>query len=174
MPFENSAGIKVLNNYGPRAMRGKSGAVSGSTNNLLRTAIYDLGFADIPSTSVLQDKTGLDIVFPTGTKFVRSYLIGKVILAGNSVSGVNIGTYTFDAVGALTVNDADSIHVVAVAVVADFGTGKAVAGTGAMLGVAGLVTTAPLVIRVLPVTGVPTSGSFRLVVEYYAPAPIAA
>lgn len=170
MPLENSAGMKVLNNYGVRTTEGKFGAVIGDTGSIFRKAVFDIDFGDLNSL-VAATKTGLDLVFPIGTKFRSTQLVGKTTFVGPTA--ITVGTYTFvDATGAVTVAPAaDSLHTAAATAVATFAANNSVAGTGTGLGNGAFVTTAPVIIRILPTGAIATAGKARLTVEYSVPAP---
>ena len=169
MPLENSAGIKVLTNYGVRTTEGKFGAVIGNTGNATRKVVFDIDFGDLNSLTAAT-KTGLDMVFPTGTKFLRSQLTGKTTFVGPTE--VTVSTYTFvEATGAVTVVALGNIHTAAATAVATFAANSSVAGTGASLGNGAFVTTTPVIVRILPTVAVATAGKARLTIEYLVPAP---
>lgn len=170
MAMENTAGLGVLNSYGPRTVVAGFGAMTSDDQRKVVTVDID-----VPSgkgiAAAAWAKTGLDVVIPTGAAFIRADLI--VETAFNNLTALTVGTYL--ASDGTTAVDADGLITAAGSALASIdAAGDRLVGNGAQLatGTAGLgAMTAPVVIRTLYTGSAPTTGKARLVVEYQAPTP---
>lgn len=170
MAMENTAGLGVLNSYGPRTVVAGYGAL----NDVCYEKIVTVDI-DVPSgkgiAAAAWAKTGLDVVIPSGSIFKSVDLI--VETAFNTLTALTVGTYT--ASDGTTVVDADGLITAAGSALATINAaGARLVGAGAQLatGTAGLgATAAATVIRALYTGSAPTTGKARLVVKYLSPTP---
>lgn len=180
MSFENSAGLAVLNHYGPRTTNSSFGAVQQT--GAFHVATLEFG-APTTTTSTDADfgRTGLqaaawavsdlDLVVPVGAIFLRADVV--VETAFDALTGLTIGTYA--AADGTTAIDADGLVTAAACTLEMINAvGDRVLGAGAQLitGTAALgALTGNAVIRVLYTGTVPTVGKARLIVQYMTPTP---
>ena len=180
MAFENTAGLAVLNHYGPRTTNSSFGAVQQTGAFHVAT----LGFG-APTTTTSTDaafgRTGLqvaawavsdlDLVIPTGAIFLRADVV--VETAFDALTALTIGTYQAD--DGTTAIDADGLVAAAGSALETINAiGDRLVGAGGQLvtGTAGLgALTQNAVIRCLYTGNVPTVGKARLIVQYMTPTP---
>jgi len=173
MALENTAGLGVLNQYGPR---NTSNPFGGRIENLERTLVIDI---DVPSgagnaggfSSAAWAVEGLDYVIESGSVFVSADLV--VETAFNTLTALTVGTYQASD-GTTAISAAGLITAAGSALTTIDAVGDRLVGNGAQLvtGTAGLgALTADAVVRVLYTGAAPTTGKARLIVKYLAPTP---
>lgn len=161
MALENSAGLDVLNSYGPRTTEGKFGGVIG--DEVIKVVAFDYDLDDFKATTPAA-VTGLDHVFPTGTVFLTCRTIGETSVAG--ATAVNIGTYlASDGITAVAATG------LAAPTAAQLAANTTFVGAGASLTTGAVVTTAPTVVRAVSTVAAATAGKFRVIITYLAPTP---
>lgn len=170
MALETTAGMGVLNHYGPRSTRGDfGGRIEGG---LYKTVVYDI---DVPKGEGIGAAAwgveGLDHIIPAGSVFLSANLV--VETAFNTLTALTVGTY--QASNGTTAVDADGLITAAGSALATIdAVGDRLVGNGAQLttGTAGLgATPTDTVVRTLYTGTAPTAGKARLIVQYLAPTP---
>lgn len=168
MALENSAGLDVLNSYGPRTTEGKFGGVTGEA--VVKHVVYDISYQDLDSTSATAVK-GFDHVIPAGSCLLSCRYVVDTAIVGPTA--ITCGTYL--ASDGTTAVDADGLMTAAVGVVTALdAAGDVVVGTGAQLTTgtgAGFALTSDTVIRILPTVAVATAGKMRVYISYLSPQP---
>lgn len=170
MPFANSSGIGVLNNYGARGTRGDFGG--RADGELLRVITYDI---DVPNAFGIAAAAwaveGLDLIIPTGSVFRSVDFV--VETAFNTLTALTVGLYA--ATNGTTAVSVDGLITAAGSALTTIdAVGDRLVGAGALLatGTAGLgATTSNTVVRTLYTGAAPTTGKARLIVQYWAPTP---
>lgn len=167
MSLENSAGLGVLNNYGPVTVKGKYGGAID--DDVVKHISYEINFNDLQSTSAWA-VDGLDYIIPAGASLLSCRTVVETAVVGPTA--ITIGTYK--ASDGTTALDAEGLQTAVAGVVTALDAiGDVLVGTGAQLttgtgGVGALSEDA--VIRILPTVAVATAGKFRVYVTYLMPA----
>jgi len=131
MSLENSAGLGVLNSYGPRTTNGKYGGAG--VDELIQVAVWDFTYNDLPDGSST-DSLGISQVIPANSTIVDARMIVDTAFTSTATTtdltvGLNRatdGSTAIDADGLLTAVNAESAVIVV--------PGKLITGTGALVG----------------------------------------
>lgn len=154
--FENSAGLGVLNFYGPRTTEGKYGG--RVDDDVIKVASWTFTYDKLPTYG----SDNLEMSIPANAKILSAYLeIITPFTSTSTLTDLQVGLYTsagvaIDAAGLVTAANADQTAI---------GTQyKLITGTGSLVGAtigttAGEVVVAPTVADLL-------TGKARLVVRY--------
>ena len=180
MAFENTAGLAVLNHYGPRTTNSSFGAVQQT--GAFHVATLEFG---APTTTTSTDaafgRTGLqaaawavsdlDLVIPAGAIFMRADVV--VETAFNALTALTIGTYAAtDGTTAIAVEGLVGAAEAGLAAIDAIGDRLLGYGTQLDTGTDGVgALPANAVIRCLYTGAVPTVGKARLIVQYMTPTP---
>jgi hypothetical protein len=158
MALENSAGINVLNHYGPRDVDAKHGQQQSTKNGVIKSAIWDFNYNDLPVAGT----TNLQYQLPANATVVSAKLY--VDTAFTSTSGTTDLTVGLQQ-GNGTEIDNDGLIAAAEATQTAIGTaGNVVTGAGALIGKAIGANAGELVVA--PTVSDLTAGAGRVVVEY--------
>ena len=150
MAYENTAGINVLNHYGPRDRDAKWGGQAKSTGQIKR-AEWQFSYDDLPTAGT----TNLQFAIPASATIVSSKWITGTAWAGGT--SLNVGLYQ----GNGTVIDADGLD----AAITPTTAGAVINGDGALVG-AKTIGSEPGELTVAA-TGTYTAGTATVIVEYH-------
>ena len=161
MSMENSAGLGVLNSYGPRTTNGKYGAPG--VDELIQVAIWDFTYSDLPDGA--SDALSLDLVIPANSTIVDArLLIDTAFTSTSTTTDLEVGLYSvvdgttaIDADGLLTAVNA-SQTTIAVA-------GALITGTGALVGQVSSTTVGGVLVVASSAADLLT-GAGRVIVRY--------
>lgn len=158
MPFELDTRRGVFNSYGIRTTNGKYGSQQGTKNGVIKSAIWDFVWNDLPSAGT----STLHAVIPAGATIVSARLLVDVAFTSSgSATDLTVGLQQangteIDNDGLLTAaNAVDTAIAVA---------GNVITGTGALVGKTIGANAGELV--VLASDANLTGGKGRVVVEY--------
>lgn len=149
MALENSAGINVLNHYGPRDVDAKFGGQAKSTGQIKR-AEWQFDYSDLPTYG----STNLQFAIPANATIVKSTWITGTAWAGGT--SLNVGLYQ----GNGTVIDADGLD----AAITPTTAGAVIDGDGALVGKTIGANAGELTVAA---TGTYTAGTATVIVEYH-------
>jgi hypothetical protein len=149
MAYENTAGINVLNHYGPRGRDAKKGGQAKSTGQIKR-AEWQFSYDDLPTYG----STNLEFAIPANATIVSSKWITGTAWAGGT--SLNIGLYQ----GNGTVIDADGLD----AAITPTTAGAVIDGNGALVGASIGANAGELTVAA---TGTYTAGTATVIVEYH-------
>ena len=149
MAYENSAGINVLNHYGPRGKDAKWGGQAKSTGQIKR-AEWQFDYSDLPTYG----STNLQFAIPANATIVSSKWITGTAWAGGT--SLNVGLYQGDG----TVIDADGLDVGITPTIA----GAVIQGDGVLVGKTIGANAGELTVAA---TGTYTAGTATVIVEYH-------
>jgi len=119
MALENSAGINVVNHYGPRDTDASKGGQAKSTGQIKR-AEWQFSYDDLPTYG----STNLEFAIPANATIVSSKWITGTAWAGGT--SLNVGLYQSNG----TVIDADGLD----AAITPTTAGAVIDGNGALVG----------------------------------------
>lgn len=158
MTFEIDAKRGVANHYGVRTTNGKFGAQQSTKNGIIKSAVWDFDYNDLPSYG----SNGLQFVLPANATIVSAKLYVDVAFTSTSTTtDLVVGLYT----SAGSAIDADGLIAAAQATQTAIGTaGNVVTGAGDLIGKTIGASAGELV-----VAGTDTdllTGAGRIVVEY--------
>jgi len=158
MGFELDSKRAVLNSYGVRTTNGKFGGQQSTKNGIIKSAIWDFSYNDLPSATA----SNLQQVIPANATIVSSKFYVDVAFASTSgTTDLDVGFYT----SANVAIDADGLHTAASLTQTTIAVAGAVyAGTGALVGFTIGATAGELVVT--PTVADLTAGKGRVVVEY--------
>jgi hypothetical protein len=158
MGFEIGAIRGVASHYGVRTTNGKFGAQESTKNGLVKSAVWDFVYNDLPSAGT----NALQFVIPAGASIVSAKLYVDVAFTSTSATtDLDIGLFTSGGVAI----DADGLITAANATQTTIGTaGNVITGTGALVGASIGATAGELVVT--PTVNDLTAGKGRIVVEY--------
>ena len=158
MGFELDSKRAVLNSYGVRTTNGKFGGQQSTKNGIIKSAIWDFSYNDLPSATA----SNLQQVIPANATIVSSKFYVDVAFASTSTTtDLDVGFYT----SANVAIDADGLHTVTQLTNSAIGTaGSVYTGAGALVGFTIGATAGELVVT--PNTADLTAGKARIVVEY--------
>jgi len=149
MAYENTAGINVLNHYGPRGRDAKNGRQAKSTGQIKR-AEWQFDYSDLPTYG----STNLQFAIPANATIVSSKWITGTAWAGGT--SLNVGLYQGDG----TVIDADGLD----AAITPTTAGAVIDGNGALVGASIGANAGELTVAA---TGTYTAGTATVIVEYH-------
>jgi hypothetical protein len=149
MALENSAGINVLNHYGPRDVDASKGGQAKSTGQIKR-AEWQFDYSDLPTYG----STNLEFAIPANATIVSSKWITGTAWAGGT--SLNVGLYQGDG----TVIDADGLD----AAITPTTAGAVIDGNGALVGATIGANAGELTVAA---TGTYTAGTATVIVEYH-------
>ena len=149
MAYENTAGINVLNHYGPRGRDAKNGGQAKSTGQIKR-AEWQFSYDDLPTYGA----TNLQFAIPANATIVSSKWITGTAWAGGT--SLNVGLYQ----GNGTVIDADGLD----AAITPTTAGAVIDGNGALVGASIGANAGELTVAA---TGTYTAGTATVIVEYH-------
>ena len=149
MAYENTAGINVLNHYGPRDRDAKNGGQAKSTGQIKR-AEWQFDYSDLPTYG----STNLQFAIPANATIVSSKWITGTAWAGGT--SLNVGLYQ----GNGTVIDADGLD----AAITPTTAGAVIDGDGALVGATIGANAGELTVAA---TGTYTAGTATVIVEYH-------
>jgi len=157
MSLENSAGLGVLNNYGPRNTTGRYGGAA--CDELVQWAMWDFTYASLPTYGT----TNLQYSVPANATIVRArLLVDTAFTSTSTTTDLTVGLYT--AAGAAIVA-ADGLITAANASQTTIAVENSIiTGTGGLIGIgigatAGELTIASSAADLL-------TGAGRVIVEY--------
>lgn len=158
MSFENTAGIGVLNHYGPRVTDQSFGGHQNTVNHV-KTAVWQFTYDNLPDGAT--DNLALSI--PANSTIVSAKLRVVTAFAGGTSYAVGLET------SADGVIDADGLLTDANLPLASLTpAGKLLTGTGALVGTTIGASAGELTVTA---TGTFTAGEAQVIVEYITPAP---
>ena len=149
MAYENTAGINVLNHYGPRGRDAKWGGQAKSTGQIKR-AEWQFSYDDLPTAG----STNLQFAIPANATIVSSKWITGTAWAGGT--SLNVGLYQSNG----TVIDADGLD----AAITPTTAGAVIDGNGALVGATIGANAGELTVAA---TGTYTAGTATVIVEYH-------
>ena len=149
MALENSAGINVVNHYGPRDTDASKGGQAKSTGQIKR-AEWQFDYSDLPTYG----STNLQFAIPANATIVKSTWITGTAWAGGT--SLNVGLYQ----GNGTVIDADGLD----AAITPTTAGAVINGDGALVGASIGANAGELTVAA---TGTYTAGTATVIVEYH-------
>jgi hypothetical protein len=149
MALENSAGINVVNHYGPRDTDASKGGQAKSTGQIKR-AEWQFDYSDLPTYG----STNLEFAIPANATIVSSKWITGTAWAGGT--SLNVGLYQSDG----TVIDADGLD----AAITPTTAGAVIDGNGALVGATIGANAGELTVAA---TGTYTAGTATVIVEYH-------
>ena len=149
MALENSAGINVVNHYGPRDTDASKGGQAKSTGQIKR-AEWQFDYSDLPTYG----STNLQFAIPANATIVSSKWITGTAWAGGT--SLNVGLYQGDG----TVIDADGLD----AAITPTTAGAVIDGNGALVGATIGANAGELTVAA---TGTYTAGTATVIVEYH-------
>jgi hypothetical protein len=149
MAYENTAGINVLNHYGPRDTDASKGGQAKSTGQIKR-AEWQFAYDDLPTYG----STNLQFAIPANATIVSSKWITGTAWAGGT--SLNVGLYQGDG----TVIDADGLD----AAITPTTAGAVIDGNGALVGATIGANAGELTVAA---TGTYTAGTATVIVEYH-------
>jgi hypothetical protein len=149
MAYENTAGINVLNHYGPRGKDAKWGGQAKSTGQVKR-AEWQFSYDDLP----VWGATNLQFVLPANATVVSAKWITGTAWAGGT--SLNVGLYTSAGVAI----DADGLD----AAITPTTAGAVIDGNGALVGASIGANPGELTVAA---TGTYTAGTATVIVEYH-------
>jgi hypothetical protein len=149
MALENSAGINVVNHYGPRDTDASKGGQAKSTGQIKR-AEWQFSYDDLPTYG----STNLEFAIPANATIVSSKWITGTAWAGGT--SLNVGLYQGDG----TVIDADGLD----AAITPTTAGAVIDGNGALVGATIGANAGELTVAA---TGTYTAGTATVIVEYH-------
>jgi len=149
MAYENTAGINVLNHYGPRDRDASKGGQAKSTGQIKR-AEWQFDYSDLPTYG----STNLQFAIPANATIVSSKWITGTAWAGGT--SLNVGLYQGDG----TVIDADGLD----AAITPTTAGAVIDGNGALVGATIGANAGELTVAA---TGTYTAGTATVIVEYH-------
>jgi len=149
MAYENTAGINVLNHYGPRDRDASKGGQAKSTGQIKR-AEWQFAYDDLPTYG----STNLQFAIPAGATIVSSKWITGTAWAGGT--SLNVGLYQSNG----TVIDADGLD----AAITPTTAGAVIDGNGALVGATIGANAGELTVAA---TGTYTAGTATVIVEYH-------
>jgi len=149
MAYENTAGINVLNHYGPRGRDAKWGGQAKSTGQIKR-AEWQFSYDDLPTAG----STNLQFAIPANATIVSSkWITGSVWSGGTSL---DVGLQT-SAGAEIDNNGLDAAITPTIA-------GAVIVGDGALVGKTIGANAGELVVTA---TGSYTAGTATVIVEYH-------
>ena len=149
MAYENTAGINVLNHYGPRGRDAKNGGQAKSTGQIKR-AEWQFDYSDLPTYG----STNLQFAIPANATIVSSkWITGSVWSGGTSL---DVGLQT-SAGAEIDNNGLDAAITPTTA-------GAVIEGDGALVGKTIGANAGELVVTA---TGSYTAGTATVIVEYH-------
>lgn len=164
MALESTAGLGVLNSYGPRTVNQSYGGQQ--PDDVVKYVSIEFTAPSTGMAAAAWAVQGIDAIIPAGAVFLHADVI--VETAFDALTALTIGTYK--ASDGTTAIDADGLVTAAgSALTAIDAVGDRLVGAGAQLvtGTAGLGALAEnAVIRVLYTGSAPTVGKARLLVSY--------
>jgi len=149
MALENTAGINVVNHYGPRDTDASKGGQAKSTGQIKR-AEWQFAYDDLPTYG----STNLQFAIPANATIVSSKWITGTAWAGGT--SLNVGLYQGDG----TVIDADGLD----AAITPTTAGAVIDGNGALVGATIGANAGELTVAA---TGTYTAGTATVIVEYH-------
>ena len=149
MALENSAGINVVNHYGPRDTDASKGGQAKSTGQIKR-AEWQFAYDDLPTYGA----TNIQFAIPANATIVSSKWITGTAWAGGT--SLNVGLYQ----GNGTVIDADGLD----AAITPTTAGAVIDGNGALVGASIGANAGELTVAA---TGTYTAGTATVIVEYH-------
>ena len=149
MAYENTAGINVLNHYGPRGKDAKWGGQAKSTGQIKR-AEWQFTYADLPTAG----STNLQFAIPANATIVSSKWITGTVWAGGT--SLDVGLQTSAGVE-IDNNGLDAAITPTIA-------GAVIVGDGALVGKTIGANAGELVVAA---TGTYTAGTATVIVEYH-------
>jgi len=149
MAYENTAGINVLNHYGPRDTDASKGGQAKSTGQIKR-AEWQFDYSDLPTYG----STNLQFAIPANATIVSSKWITGTAWAGGT--SLNVGLYQSNG----TVIDADGLD----AAITPTTAGAVIDGNGALVGASIGANAGELTVAA---TGSYTAGTATVIVEYH-------
>jgi hypothetical protein len=149
MALENSAGINVVNHYGPRDTDASKGGQAKSTGQIKR-AEWQFSYDDLPTYG----STNLEFAIPANATIVSSKWITGTAWAGGT--SLNVGLYQSNG----TVIDADGLD----AAITPTTAGAVIDGNGALVGATIGANAGELTVAA---TGTYTAGTATVIVEYH-------
>jgi len=149
MALENTAGINVVNHYGPRDTDASKGGQAKSTGQIKR-AEWQFAYDDLPTYG----STNLQFAIPAGATIVSSKWITGTAWAGGT--SLNVGLYQSNG----TVIDADGLD----AAITPTTAGAVIDGNGALVGATIGANAGELTVAA---TGTYTAGTATVIVEYH-------
>jgi len=149
MALENSAGINVVNHYGPRDTDASKGGQAKSTGQIKR-AEWQFAYDDLPTYG----STNIQFAIPANATIVSSKWITGTAWAGGT--SLNVGLYQGDG----TVIDADGLD----AAITPTTAGAVIDGNGALVGATIGANAGELTVAA---TGTYTAGTATVIVEYH-------
>lgn len=158
MGFEIDAKRGVANHYGARKTNGKFGGQESTCNGIVKSAIWDFDYNDLPSYG----SNGLQFSIPANATIVSAKLYVDVAFTSTSTTtDLVVGLYTSGGVAI----DADGLIAATDATQTAIGTaGNVVTGAGALVGKSIGAAAGELVVAGTDTDL--TAGSGRIVVEY--------
>ena len=158
MGFELDSKRAVLNSYGVRTTNGKFGGQQSTKNGIIKSAIWDFSYSDLPSATA----SNLQQVIPANATIVSSkFYVDVAFTATGGATKLDIGLYT----SANSAIDADGLNTQAQLTYAAIGIAGAVyTGAGALVGLTIGATAGEVVVT--PTVADLITGKGRLVVEY--------
>ena len=149
MALENSAGINVVNHYGPRDTDASKGGQAKSTGQIKR-AEWQFAYDDLPTYG----STNIQFAIPANATIVSSKWITGTAWAGGT--SLNVGLYQSNG----TVIDADGLD----AAITPTTAGAVIDGNGALVGATIGANAGELTVAA---TGTYTAGTATVIVEYH-------
>jgi hypothetical protein len=149
MALENSAGINVVNHYGPRDTDASKGGQAKSTGQIKR-AEWQFSYDDLPTYG----STNIQFAIPANATIISSKWITGTAWAGGT--SLNVGLYQGDG----TVIDADGLD----AAITPTTAGAVIDGNGALVGASIGANAGELTVAA---TGTYTAGTATVIVEYH-------
>lgn len=158
MGFELDSKRGVFQSYGVRTTNGKYGSQQSTKNGVIKSAIWDFAWNDLPSAGT----SALHAVIPAGATIVSARLLVDVGFTSSSgTSTVTVGLQQANG----TEIDNDGLVQAAQGTAAAIGTaGNVVTGAGALVGKTIGANAGELVVT--PSVADLTAGKGRIVVEY--------
>jgi len=149
MALENTAGINVVNHYGPRDTDASKGGQAKSTGQIKR-AEWQFAYDDLPTYG----STNIEFAIPANATIISSKWITGTAWAGGT--SLNVGLYQSNG----TVIDADGLD----AAITPTTAGAVIDGNGALVGATIGANAGELTVAA---TGTYTAGTATVIVEYH-------
>jgi hypothetical protein len=158
MPFELDSRRGVFQSYGVRTTNGKYGSQQGTKNGVIKSAIWDFVFNDLPSAGT----SAIHAVIPAGATIISTRLLVDVAFA--STSGTTTLTVGLQQANGTEIDNDGLIQAAQATDTAIETVGNVITGAGALIGKTIGANNGELVVT--PSVADLTAGKGRIVVEY--------
>jgi len=158
MPFELDSRRGVFNSYGVRTTNGKFGSQQSTKNGVIKSAIWDFVFNDLPSAGT----SAIHAVIPAGATIISTRLLVDVAFA--STSGTTTLTVGLQQANGTEIDNDGLIQAAQATDTAIETVGNVITGAGALIGKTIGANNGELVVT--PSVADLTAGKGRIVVEY--------